>query len=218
MASTKSTPSQKFVPIKEIRDGVLILKDGGVRAILLASSVNLALKSEEEQRATIAQFQAFFNSLDFSIQIVIQSRKHDIRPYLMTLEERLKEQKEELLRVQTREYIEFIRTFTEKVNIMKKHFFVVIPFANTVVSSGGGKSGGLFGSSSSSGKSGQEKSDEKFEETRSQLEQRISLVASGLNQVGVKTKQLGTQDVIELFHGTFNPGDAQKAMRIEGVI
>jgi hypothetical protein len=217
MASTKSTPSQKFVPIKEIRDGVLILKDGGVRAILLASSVNLALKSEEEQRATIAQFQAFFNSLDFSIQIVIQSRKHDIRPYLMTLEERLKEQKEELLRVQTREYIEFIRTFTEKVNIMKKHFFVVIPFANAPISTSGG-SGGLFGSSSSSEKSAQEKSDEKFEETRSQLEQRISLVASGLNQVGVKTKQLGTQDVIELFHGTFNPGDAQKAMRIEGVI
>jgi hypothetical protein len=207
MLNSTGTPSQNFVPIKEIRDGVLILKDGGIRSILLASSVNLALKSEEEQRATIAQFQAFFNSLDFSIQIVVQSRKHDIRPYLMTLEEKLKVQKEELLRVQTREYIEFIRTFTEKVNIMKKHFFVVIPFAQTMAQSATKKSGQQTVA---------EKSEERFEETRSQLEQRIALVASGLNQVGVKTKQLGTQEIIELFHGTFNPGDAQKAMKIEG--
>ena len=113
-------PTQDFVPIKEIRDGIVILKDGGLRAILIASSINLSLKSYDEQKAVLSQFQGFLNSLDFSIQTVIQSRRYDIRPYLAILDNRLKEITEPLLKIQTREYSEFIRTFTEQVNIMTK--------------------------------------------------------------------------------------------------
>ena len=110
MASGK--PSQEFIPIKEVRDGVVVLKEGGLRAVLLASSINIALKSEEEQNAVVQQFQNFLNSLDFSVQITVQSRRLDIRPYLNMLEERLKEQEGELLRIQTREYIGFIQWLT----------------------------------------------------------------------------------------------------------
>jgi len=99
--------AQDFVPIKEIRNGVVILKDGGLRAILLASSINISLKSADEQMAIISSFQSFLNSLDFSTQIVIQSRRLDIRPYLLSLENRLKEQTESLLKIQTKEYIGF---------------------------------------------------------------------------------------------------------------
>src|ERR1035437_3716475 len=122
--------TQEFVPIKEARDGIIVLKDGSLRALVLASSVNLSLKSADEQRATILQFQNFLNTLDFSTQISIQSRKLDIRPYLLLLENRMKVQNEPLLKLQTKEYIEFIKNFTESVSIMTKNFFVVVPYTH----------------------------------------------------------------------------------------
>jgi len=143
MALAKAT--QDFVPIKEIRDGIVILKDGGLRAIIMASSINLSLKSEDEQHATILQFQAFLNSIDFTTQIVIQSRRLDIKPYLILLENRMKEQVEPLLKIQTREYIQFIQSFTETVNVMTKNFFIVVPYSAAPTAAGGGVIGGLKG-------------------------------------------------------------------------
>ena len=123
MAPKQST-TQDFIPIQEIRDGVIILKNGGMRAIILASSLNFALKSQDEQSSILMQFQNFVNSLDFSIQIFVQSKKLDIRPYIALLEDRYKEQTTELMKIQVREYIEFIKTFVESTNIMSKSFFV----------------------------------------------------------------------------------------------
>src|ERR1700704_4763908 len=129
-SQNKST--QDFVPVAEVRDGIVILKDGTMRAILLASSINFALKSEDEQTAFIVQFQNFLNSLDFSCQIFIQSRMLDIRPYIATLEVSYKKQLDDLMRVQIREYIEFVKSFTEAANIMTKNFFVVVPYAPSI--------------------------------------------------------------------------------------
>src|SRR3989344_2514559 len=109
MKAAQST--QNFVPVQEVRNGVAILKDGGLRAILMVSSVNISLKSQDEQKAIMLQFQTFLNSIDFSIQISIQSRKYDIRPYIALLENRMKEQQEPLLKIQIREYIEFIKEY-----------------------------------------------------------------------------------------------------------
>src|SRR3989344_7856199 len=120
--------TQEFIPIKEVRDGIIVLKDGGLRAIVLANSINLSLKSSDEQQATIFQFQNFLNTLDFSVQISVQSRKLDIRHYLLLLEDRMRVQSEPLLKLQTKEYIEFIKNFTESVSIMTKNFFVVVPY------------------------------------------------------------------------------------------
>jgi hypothetical protein len=119
--------TQEFVPIEEVRDGIVVLKDGSMRALLLASSVNLSLKSADEQRGVLAQFQNFLNSLDFSVQIVVQSRRLDIRPYLTLLDNRMKQQLEPLMKVQTREYINFIREFTDQIAIMSKSFLIVVP-------------------------------------------------------------------------------------------
>ena len=117
-----------------MRDGIVVLKDGALRAILLASSINFALKSEDEQTAFIVQFQNFLNSLDFSVQIFVQSRMLDIRPYIATLEVQYKQQLDDLMRIQIREYIEFIKSFTEAASIMTKNFFVVVPYSSTSVS------------------------------------------------------------------------------------
>src|SRR3989344_1199403 len=105
--------SQDFVPIKEIRDGVVVLKNGELRTVVMVSTINFDLKGEDEQAAIISQYQNFLNSLDFSTQIYVQSRKFDIRPYVALLEERLKAQTIELLKIQTREYIQHIKTLTE---------------------------------------------------------------------------------------------------------
>ncbi len=202
----RGAKTQDFIPIKEIRDGIAVLRDGSLRAILLTSSVNMALKSQEEQEALISQFQSFLNSLEFPIQIAVQSRRFDVRPYLLTLERRLQQQKEELLRVQTREYIEFIKWFTSSVNIMDKKFFVVIPYKGTLLTTkkGGGLSG-LFGGGSKKKKFHEEV--QRFEEQRSQLEQRIAIVQGGLQQMGIRSEPLNTEQAIEVFYTMFNPGE-----------
>lgn len=198
--------SQEFIPIEKIRDGVVILKDGSYRSVLLCTAINFTLRSEDEQKAILSQFQSFLNSLDFSVQVIIQSRKFDIRPYLMTLEERLDQIEEPLLKFQTKEYIEFIRELTSSVNIMSKHFYVVVPYSETVLETTGtfqklfGGVGGL-------------KKKETFEEAdwnekRNQLEQRLGIVVSGLGRCGVRSEALDTQGLIELYYKTFNPGDA----------
>ncbi len=205
--------SQEFVPIKEIQDGVVILKDGGLRAILMASSVNLSLKSEEEQTATIIQFQNFLNTLDFSVQISVQSRKFNITSYIALLEGRLREQTEPLLKIQTEEYIKFIKDFTESTNIMTKHFFLVIPLqpTNSKATGGGGIIDKVLPTSKNVNREEQEKA---FSEERSQLEERVALVAQGLSRMGIRTVELKTEDEVELFYRVFNPGDAESPIDI----
>jgi type IV secretory pathway VirB4 component len=200
----KSSPTQEFVPVKEIRDGIIVLKDDTLVTVVLVSSINISLKSYDEQRAVLSQFQNFLNTLDFPIQIVIQSRRYDVRPYILSLEKRLKVQTEPLLRVQTQEYIQFIQTFTEEVNIMRKNFFVVVPYNPAVISqsSGLGKIFSFFGKKQTNADLTAD-----FEEQRTQLEQRMNVVEQGLSRLGLQVAQLGTQEMIELLYKTFNPGE-----------
>ncbi len=206
MASVSSTPAQQFVPVQEVRDGVVVLKDGSLCTILLVSSINLSLKSYDEQRATLMQFQNFLNTLDFPVQIVVQSRRYDVRPYILTLENRLKQQEEQLLQVQTREYIQFIQTFTDQVNVMRKSFFVIVPYVPAVLKTNSGLGKFFSFLQSKSRTEGGAISD--FEEERTQLEQRVSVVDQGLSGVGLRLVQLGTQEVIEVLYKTFNPGES----------
>lgn len=210
--------AQDFVPIKEVRNGIIILKDGGLRAVLIASSINLSLKAADEQVAIINQFQAFLNGLDFPTQIVIQSRRLNIRPYLLMLENRLKEQTEPLLKIQTKEYIDFIRSFTDEVNIMTKTFFVVVPYSSSIIKS----KNSLIDSFLGGGAPKKQIDDTKkaidmasFEEKRSQLEQRTNVIINGLSGIGIRSSLLKTDEVVELFYKTFNPGDISQGIKLE---
>ncbi|MDD4989182.1 MAG: hypothetical protein PHV42_02025 [Candidatus Pacebacteria bacterium] len=213
MASPKSEATQAFVPIEEIRDGIVVLKDGGMRAILLASSVNFALKSTDEQTGIIMQFQNFLNSIDFSVQIFLQSRKYDIRPYIALLEERYKVQTGDLMKIQTREYIDFVKSFSDSANIMKKSFFVVIPYSPAIINSKGEGLMKIFKREKKGDAAISKKKD--FEENRTQLDQRISIVSQGLGRCGVKSIGLGTEEIVELFYKIFNPGDTEKPIHVE---
>jgi len=211
MAPSKNS-TQQFVPIQEVRDGILILKDGGMRGILLASSLNFSLKSEDEKNAIIFQFQDFLNSLDFSVQIVIQSRKLDIRPYIALLEEQEKKQTNDLMKIQTKEYIEFIKSFTQSTNIMTKNFFLVVPYSPATINIGKVPSfGQILGNQSQKEKVATAEAG--FEENRTQLEERLSVVEQGLVRTGIRVARLGTEEVIELFYKAFNPGETEKPLK-----
>lgn len=211
--SPSTSATQEFVPIKEVREGVVLLKDGGMRSILLCSSLNFALKSEDERQAILLQFQDFLNSLDFSIEIVVQSRKLDIRPYIALLEGQEKAQTNNLMKIQVREYIEFIKSFTENTNIMTKNFFIVVPYSPAVLAAGrtsdivsrlglGTKKERAAATTAS------------FDENKSQLEERLSVVEQGLIRTGIRVVRLGTEEVIELFYKAFNPGETEKPLKV----
>jgi type IV secretory pathway VirB4 component len=213
MAKVPTNSTQQFIPIEDIKDGLVVMDDGSLRGILMASSLNFSLKSDDERQAILLQFQDFLNSLDFSIQIYIQSRKLDIRPYLALLEERYKEQTNDLMKIQTEQYIDFIKKFTESTSIMTKNFFLIVPYDSPIVNTGRGASSiisSLLGSKSDKGLDL-----ENFEENKAQLEQRLGVVEQGLVRCGIRVARLGNEEVVELFYKIFNPGDTEKSIHTE---
>lgn len=180
----------------------------------MCSSLNFALKSADEQDAIIYQFQNFLNSLDFSLQFVIHSRKLNVAPYLDSLKSRQKEEDNELLQIHIQEYAEFIRTFVDMTNIMSKTFFVVIPFSAPILEQRGGPLKDLFSAlnlaSSKKGTGGN--SGDSFSEYKSQLWQRADAVIDGFARFGIRCAPLNTEELIELFYGLYNPTEFEKAL------
>lgn len=212
----KAKSSQDLVPIKEIRENVIIMEDNSMRMILMASSLNFSLKSAAEQEAVIMQYQEFLNSLDFSLQFCIQSRRLNIEPYLDSLKEAEKKQVSELLKIQTAEYVTFVKNFVEMTQIVAKTFYIVIPFVpgafGTTRAAGlAGAAGGIFEKFFGKKTNKQKFEENKFEEYKSQLQQRAEAVIQGLIRTGVRAVLLNTEELIELFYGLYNPGETQKA-------
>ncbi len=200
--------TQKFVPIDRVRDGIVVLKNGELRAVLITSSLNLALKSEDEQQAILLQFQNLLNTLDFPVEFFIQSRRLNIKPYLELLQARSGEVKEDLLKIQIHEYIGFITKFAEESNIMTKHFFVTIPYLPSTLNPAASKSSLLsFGL----GKGDDSVDQTSFDSARIQLEQRVATVIQGLSRFGLRAQKLGTEEIVELFYKLFNPGEQDRS-------
>lgn len=202
-------PTQDFVPIRDIKNGIIVLNNGDLRMMLMTSSLNFGLKGSDEQAAILMQFQNFLNSLEFPIQISIQSKRLDIQPYLKMLEDREKAQLVDAMKIQVHEYISFIRDFTGRTNIMSKNFFIVVPYAGKSQAGRAGAQSGLaslFGSTKKKKQLSPEET-KSFEESRIQLEQRVSVVEQGLSRCDLRTVRLGTEEITELFYKKFNPGE-----------
>jgi len=195
--------SQQFLEIKEIKQGVIVLKNKAMRAILMVSSLNFALKSEEEQNAIIYQFQNFLNSLDFSLEIIIQSRRLNITGYLDKLKDLETRQINELLKTQTAEYRNFIKDLITGGSIMSKTFFVVVPFSLIEIP-GVETAKGLFRP-----KALATLSKEQFQRCKSQLWQRMEFVAMGLRRCGLQCIPLNTSELIEVFWSLHHPEEAE---------
>jgi len=189
-------PTQQILEIEQIREGVIVLKNKSLRGIIMGSSLNFALKSEEEQNAIIYQFQNFLNSLDFSTEIVVQSRILNITGYLNKLKEMEEKQENELLKFQTREYQNFIKELIAGGQILSKNFFVIVPF--TLIEIPGFKK-----------EKTQTLTEEQFQRAKSQLWQRMEFVALGLRRCGLQCIPLNTVELIELFWSLYHPEEAE---------
>lgn len=205
-------PAQQFLAIDTVREDVVIMKDGGLRVILMCSSLNFALKSTDEQDALVFQYQNFLNSLDFPVQFVIHSRKLNIAPYLESVRERQKEEDNELLKIQINEYIDFIKTFVDMTNIMSKTFYAVIPFTSDALEKSGLLNSLTSGLGFGSKKSVSNNNGDVFTEHKNQLWQRVDTVVEGLQRLGVRSAPLNTEELIELFYGLYNPTEFEKTV------
>ncbi|MAF25536.1 hypothetical protein CL634_08200 [bacterium] len=201
--ATKSTPStQRYLNIAEIKEGTVVLKDGTLRAVLLASSINFSLKSEDEQNAIIAAYINFINTLEFPVQIVIQSRRLDMDGYLLNLNQIEREQTNELLRLQIADYRQYVGELVQIGDIMSKKFYVVVPYnpMSDKQKSWWTRLREVFSAANLV-----KLSQQKFEKRRGKLERRVSNVASALGSMGIKSARLDTQGLIELYYRTYNP-------------
>lgn len=201
-SSNGGASTQKYVDVEEVRDGVIVLKNGSLRAILLVSSINFDLKSTEEQDTIVNQYQNFLNSLDFPIQIEISSRKLNITPYLEYLKRQEAHIENELLAFQLSEYQNFIKNLAEVSNIMTKYFYIVVPFY-PVESVKTGFLDKMLGGSNP--RASIAKRREMFETYKSQLWQRVDQIVAGLSGTGVKLTPLKTEEIIELLYNSYNP-------------
>lgn len=214
--SKSAAAAQEFLPIDAIRDGIVALKGGqGYRVILMVSSLNFALKSEEEQDALVFAYENFLNALDFPLQFVIQSRRLNVRPYLDALAEREKEETNELLKVQIGEYAEFVKSFVELTSIVSKTFFAAVPLTPSVAERSGGimrRLSALFGGGAKTAPAADEG---EFAQWKSQLLQRVDAVAGGLKRLGLRVVPLDTEELVELFYGLYNPSESSR-IRADG--
>lgn len=197
--------TQEHLNVAEVRDGIIILKDGGLRMVLLASSINFALKSEAEQNAITVRYQGFLNSLNFPVQILMQSRKLDLEKYLQKLQVRLKQETNELIQLQINDYILYIRKLVTVANIMEKKFFIVLPYSPPKVQARG-MFDKLFNPTKNIAPSF---SQDEFKKYKEEMIQRANVVSGELNAIGVKVVSLSTQQVIELLYSSYNLEEAQ---------
>lgn len=201
----KST--QQFVDIEEIRDGVVVLKNGGLRRILLVSGINFELKSEEEQNIITYAYQNFLNTIGFSVQFVIHSRKINIEDYLNKLSEKREKEENDLLKNQISEYTEFIRSFVEMNAVMAKTFFCIVPYDSIQISKAGQN---LVSSLKFWEKNKKEPGKEDISQKIMQINQRTEQVIDGLSQIGLRSIALNNEELIELFYNLYNPQTIEK--------
>ena len=202
-----STSTQKYLDIAEIRDDLAVLNDGTVRGVLLVSSINFDLKSEDEQRAIISNYVNFLNTLDYPLQVIIQSRPLNIDDYMGRLKKMEREQTNELLRMQTADYRGFVHELLTLEKIMSKKFYIVVPYSPLSDKRKGFIS--RFSSVFSPAKV-VSLSRKNFEEFSEQLEKRCNFIGTGLGSLGLRSQRLSTQALIELYYNSYNPDIFQK--------
>ncbi len=199
-AAAKST--QSFLDVAEVKDGVIIMKDGNLRGILAVSSVNFALKSEDEQKAIINAYQSFLNALEFGIEILMQSRRIDVAPYLELMKNRMASVTNQLLQMQIAEYVEFISRLTEEAHIMTRRFYVVVPYNVVAIREGLlGRVGKIFNPAHSLVLNAAS-----FGEHKAKLQERLGNIQGGLSSLGLDSLPLETTEIIELLYTSYNIG------------
>jgi hypothetical protein len=212
-ARKKLNSTQEQIYIAAIRNNVVILKDGALRAVLEVNSINFGLKSEDEQVGLINSYVSFLNTLKYPLQIVIQSRKFNIKSYLEALKEQEKVQVNDLLRKQIGEYRNYIVDLIEMGDIMSKKFYVIVPYSAKEDMEMKSFWARLTESFTPAVKI--TLSQQNFLKKHRDLMLRVNNVMSGLGGVGLKPKLLTTQELISLYYNLYNPADNSDATKMD---
>ena len=197
-----SASTQRYLDIAEIKKDTVLIRDGSLRSVILVSSINFSLKSEDEQNAIISAYVSFLNNIDFPLQIVIQSRELNIENYLNDLLIKEKEQTNELLKMQTTEYIRYLEELIALGKIMNKHFYIIISYSPIISDR---KNFLSFFIEVFNPNRIIKLKEEKFLQSRAKLNRRVENVISGLASIGLNAVELDTQSLIELYYNTYNP-------------
>lgn len=192
--------AQQYLPIGEIKEGTVVMKDHSLKAVIIVSALNFALKSEQEKESIIYSYQSFLNSLSFPIQIVANSRKLDLSVYLKSIRDAGSAQTNPLLKMQTEEYHSFVKELLETSNIMEKRFFVVVPYYPSGIEAANSS---LLKKKHAAPVSGN------FEEHKKSLLSRVEEIMSGLSGIGLRCAILGTEDLLQLYYSLYNPEVSQ---------
>lgn len=214
--SKPGAPTQRFLDIAEVRDNCVVLKDGTLRAVIMVSSINFALKSVDEQQALIQAYMQFLNGIEYPLQIVVQSRHMNIEKYLNSLNEQARTIENELLKDQIRDYRDFISELVELGDIMQKKFYMVVPYDPANDSR---KTFWTRFSSALSPASVVKLSEKQFKKRKYEVMQRAGILQTGLTGMGLESVILDTQSLIELYYTAYNPDiyDAQKLTNISDI-
>lgn len=201
--------TQRFVPIGEIHHDTVVLKNGGLRAVLQVEALNFHLKSEVEQQGIIAGYESFVNTLTFPVQIVIRSSKMNIDPYIVKLRALAEKQPNELLKHQTNSYANFVERIVDVADIMQKRFYVVVPLDSSAPKKSTFASFlGWFGNDDTSAKATARR--KSFQKLSGPLRERVTLVQSGLTNIGLSAKRMNTSELITLYYNIYNPETSQE--------
>ncbi|MFA6259605.1 MAG: hypothetical protein WCX29_03290 [Candidatus Peribacteraceae bacterium] len=210
---SKSANTQRYIPFAEIRNDTVVLKNGGLRAVIKIEPLNYNLKSETEQQGIILGYESFINTITFPVQILIRSTKVNIEPYVEHIHENARGQKNELLRKQTIAYATFIEKIVEVADIMKKDFYIIVPLDDAP------RKKSIFTQfvswlqiDDTIGKALQR--NRAFNHQAARLRERLDLIESGLHNIGLGTRRLQTMELIKLYYHVYNP-NAGKAQKIE---
>lgn len=211
----KKPSTQDTLLISEIRDGLVVMRDGSLRAVIMGSAINFDLMSQSERDAVEYAYQNFLNSLHFPVQILIKSQKIDLDGYVGKLQQLRTEQDNDLLALLMDDYIANIRALVEEVNIMDKQFYVVVPYFPPAMTK-------LKRKNIATGLAAAFKkqvittlSEPDFANFKEELSQRVQLVSAGLSQMGVRNIPLNTQELIDLYYSSYNPDVAQQQKLVD---
>ena len=212
--------TQSLLPISEIRNNVVILKNSSLRSIIEVKGINLLLMSSEDQEAIIYSWQSFLNNLEFSLQVVALSRKENIDGYIRTINESAKQETNELLKLQINDYLTFIENFVKNYAILQKRFLVVVPYDPIVLKPTTFFSklkDSIFNTLNFKRESFSMETvlpETEFQRNYQQLLIRQDTVLTHLKRIGMTASVLNTNDLIQLFYSLYNPGDVSTIINI----
>ncbi len=204
------TSTQASLIISELRDSMVIMKDGSFRAVVACKSINFDLMSETEREAVEYSYQNFLNSLNFTVQILIRSQRVDIGPYLDRLTELRRDNDNMLLGILMDDYIGFIDELSQEANIMDKSFFIVIPYyTSSEAEKAVTQTKNFFKSfSRAKGQTITRIDRATYDKAVTEINNRVEAVIAGLFQIGIHSVRLSTKELGQLYYNFNNPDTA----------